>query len=221
MELHYPKNHYYSTDKKYPVRIHNPFSGSKGKSLMRFIHVQSLLCLISFSTLGQESIPSMHFWETLKQHCGKAYEGTVAEPVDSGPFVNKKLFMHVRSCQGNRIRIPFMVGDDRSRTWVLTINNGLITLKHDHRHEDGSEDKITQYGGTASNKGLPTLQMFPADQYTGKLLPAAATNLWWISIDEKQFSYNLRRIGSDIVYRINFDLTKPVEIPPAPWGWKE
>ena len=55
--------------------------------------------------------------------------------------------MHVRSCKDKTIRIPFFVGDDKSRTWVFTMSkSNLITLKHDHRHKDGSEDKITQYG---------------------------------------------------------------------------
>ena len=48
--------------------------------------------------------------------------------------------MHVRSCEENRIRIPFFVGDDKSRTWVLTFDSDQIQLKHNHRHEDGSVD---------------------------------------------------------------------------------
>jgi hypothetical protein len=114
------------------------------------------------------------------------------------------------------------VGDDRSRTWVLTRDeNELIKLKHDHRHADGSEDEVTQYGGLATNSGSATTQFFPADQFTADLLPAAVGNVWWITVDETSFTYNLRRLGADTHFAVRFDLTKPIETPAAPWGWKD
>ncbi|MFV8345259.1 hypothetical protein [Flavobacterium sp. ZB4P13] len=129
--------------------------------------------------------------------------------------------MHVRNCDEKTIRIPFFVGDDKSRTWVLTSKNDRIQLKHDHRHEDGSEDKVTQYGGTTSNSGSSTLQFFPADQETCNLIPNASANVWWITLDETSFTYNLRRIGSDRLFTVKFDITKVVPTPSAPWGWKD
>ena len=48
--------------------------------------------------------------------------------------------MHVRECSEDAIRIPFHVGEDRSRTWVVTRTANGLRLKHDHRHEDGSEE---------------------------------------------------------------------------------
>jgi len=119
------------------------------------------------------------------------------------------------------LRIPFFVGDDLSRTWVLTKENGLIQLKHDHRHEDGSEDKVTQYGGLASNTGNPKIQFFPADQFTADMLPAAVGNVWWMTVDETSFTYNLKRLGGESQFTVKFDLTNPIETPPAPWGWKD
>ena len=65
-------------------------------------------------------------------------------PEGATGFVGKALVMHVRDCRAERIRIPFMVGDNRSRTWVLTRQGDRIELKHDHRHEDGSADTVTQ-----------------------------------------------------------------------------
>lgn len=162
------------------------------------------------------------FWNQLKSHCGKSFEGQIiAGATANDPFSGKKLVMHVRSCAENELKIPFFVGDDKSRTWVLTSENDIITLKHDHRHEDGTPDKVTQYGGTSTNSGLPNIQFFPADQETCDLISYASTNVWWITIDEKAFTYNLRRLGSDRVFSVSFDLTKPVETPSAPWGWKE
>ena len=171
---------------------------------------------------GQSEKGSKVFWEQLKKHCGQTYEGTItagATPNDA--FSGKKLVMHVRSCAENQIKIPFFVGDDKSRTWVLTLDNDVITLKHDHRHQDGSEDKITQYGGTSTNSGLPNIQFFPADQFTADLIGYASNNVWWITLDENSFTYNLRRIGTERVFSVTFDLKKPIATPDAPWGWEE
>ena len=67
------------------------------------------------------------FWKELQKLCGKAFAGTVvAAPADDTTFKDKALVMHVRSCEKDRIRIPFVVGEDRSRTWVL----GLRRIKN-------------------------------------------------------------------------------------------
>lgn len=186
---------------------------------MKKILFLSLSCAqIAF---GQSEKGSKVFWEQLKKHCGQTYEGTItAGETANDPFSRKKLVMHVRSCTENQIKIPFFVGDDKSRTWVLTFNNDVITLKHDHRHQDGSEDKVTQYGGTSTNSGLPNIQFFPADQFTADLIGYASNNVWWITLDENSFTYNLRRIGTERVFSVTFDLKKPIATPDAPWGWE-
>lgn len=167
--------------------------------------------------------PSTVFWSELQKLCGKAYAGTVAAaPADDVTFKDKALVMHVRSCEKDRIRIPFMVGDDRSRTWVLTRIKDRIELRHDHRHADGKPDAVTMYGGFTTSVGMPTRQMFPADDQTVKVIAAAATNVWWIDLTPGEFfSYNLRRMGSERHFSIKFDLKKTVDAPQAPWGWKE
>lgn len=163
------------------------------------------------------------FWKELSTLCGKAFEGTVINaPANDTVFKNQRLVMHVRSCGQNVIRIPLMVGSDRSRTWVFTRSASNISLKHDHRHEDGKEDSITQYGGQTSNSGSSKLQVFPADQHTVNILPAAVTNIWWVEVvPGKYFSYNLRRANTDRLFTIRFDLTKTVNEPAASWGWKD
>ena len=89
---------------------------------------------------------------------------------------------------------------------------------HDHRHQDGSEDAVTQYGGDTPNAGSPTRQEFYADAHTAALIPAASTNIWTIEVTPTAFSYGLRREGTDRRFRVEFDLTTPVPAPPAPWG---
>lgn len=161
------------------------------------------------------------FWDQLEKICGKSFAGeVVAAPANDTTFKNKLLVMHVRSCNENVIRVPFMVGENRSRTWVFSKENEMLKLKHDHRHSDGTEDSITQYGGITTNTGLSSLQVFPADQFTTQLLPAAATNVWWVELVEgKYFTYNLRRMGTDRWFSVRFDLSKEIETPPAPWGF--
>jgi len=161
------------------------------------------------------------FWNTLQSLCGKSFEGQLELPENDPDFGGKQLVMHVRSCEDNVIRIPFFVGDDKSRTWVLTFEDDRIQLKHDHRHEDGSEDAVNMYGGKTTNSGQATIQTFPADQHTKTIIPAASTNIWWITLDDNQFTYNLRRLGTDRVFRVSFDLTKTIETPDAPWGWED
>lgn len=179
-----------------------------------------ILLAFSIQVSAQEQPGSIQFWNNLKKHCGKAYEGKIITGGAAGDaFTGKKLVMHVRSCEENTIRVPFFVGEDRSRTWVLTLGeDNLILLKHDHRLKDGSDDEVTMYGGRTPNTGLADIQLFPADQETADLIAYASNNVWWITLDETSFTYNLRRIGSDRLFSVKFDLTKEIATPAAPWG---
>ncbi len=184
----------------------------------------NFLLLSIFTALqlnAQELPPSQQFWSQLQTLCGKSFEGKLITPENDAQFAGKTLIMHVRSCSDTVIKIPFFVGDDKSRTWVLTYTNGLIELKHDHRHEDGTNDAVTMYGGTASNTGKANLQMFPADAYTATLIPAAATNVWWIGLNDNTFTYNLKRVDTPRQFTVAFDLSTAVENPGPPWGWPE
>jgi len=198
--------------------------------------VISVLGLAFFTLLScseiqsQTKAPNDVFWDELKKLCGKAFAGKIdADTSPSPDFTGKALVMHVRSCEKDRIRIPFFVGEDKSRTWVLTRKKGRIELKHDHRHEDGKPDKVTMYGGTTNNAGEAIRQFFPADEQTTKVVappvgdaPSAAANIWWIELVPGQhYSYNLRRLGRGRLFSVKFDITKEVSAPSAPWGWND
>jgi hypothetical protein len=163
------------------------------------------------------------FWQALHAHCGQAFGGSIAEGNQSDTtFAGKALVMHVRECSADTVRIPFHVGDDRSRTWVVTRTESGLRLKHDHRHSDGSEDSVTQYGGDTRDEGTAERQEFYADAYTAELIPAASTNVWTMEIVPNQrFAYALRREGTDRRFRVEFDLTQTVPAPPAPWGFED
>jgi hypothetical protein len=180
-----------------------------------------LISLVSLALLAPlQEAPEGRLWTSLQALCGSAFEGKVVEaPPADMTFAGKKLTMHVRECTPAVIRIPFHVGEDRSRTWVLTRTPSGIRLKHDHRHEDGTEDKVSQYGGDSRAGAMPNKIEFPADTQTVGIIPEAKTNVWTIELEPgKSFVYALRREGTDRRFRIEFDLGRTVAAPPAPWG---
>ncbi|MCF2908648.1 hypothetical protein L1285_09995 [Pseudoalteromonas sp. DL2-H2.2] len=172
------------------------------------------------------SIPTHDaFFDQIKQHCGKAYEGKVT--VDNqGPsaFSEARLVMHVRRCNEQELQIPFHVGQNASRTWIITKTGSGLSLKHDHRHKDGSDDESTMYGGHTVDAGYNNVQSFPADQYSKELfarrgIPQSIGNTWQMYIYDERFTYRLVREGRE--FRVDFDLTKPVQAPKAPWGYQD
>ena len=157
----------------------------------------------------------------ISAHCGRSYEGRVVsdDQVDDA-FAQETLIMQVRRCRKSILHIPFHVGDDHSRTWVITRTENGLRLKHDHRHEDGSADAVTQYGGDSQTINGGRAE-FPADQYSIELferegLTASVGNVWAVEITEDLFAYELSR--ENRFFRVEFDLTTPVAAPPPPWG---
>ena len=181
------------------------------------------------STSGAQQAPASQqvFFDNLASLCGQAFAGRIVadQPAPTGPdpFTGKPLVMHVRECSGDAIRIPFHVGDDRSRTWVLTRSAAGLRLKHDHRHEDGSDDAVTMYGGGTRDPGTATRQEFPVDaesqaMFTREGRSVSNTNVWAMEVAPGQrFVYELARPGGRL-FRVEFDLAQPVPPPPAPWG---
>lgn len=165
--------------------------------------------------------PADTFWGRLEGLCGRAFEGRLAKGNESdAAFARAALVMHVRECSAEEIRISLVAGEDRSRTWIFSRAPGGLRLKHDHRHPDGSEDEITRYGGDTQAPGDEREQSFHADQHTAKLIPAAATNVWTVRVDDGRFAYELRRPGTDRHFLLEFDLGRPVPTPSAAWGYE-
>lgn len=163
------------------------------------------------------------FFNNMSTHCGKSYEGEVTiDNAKGDSFANKKLIMFVRKCTDTQLQVPFYVGDDASRTWIITKTGSGLSLKHDHREADGSYDKSTMYGGHTHDAGFAQVQSFPADQYSKELfveqgIPQSMNNVWQMYIYPNQFTYRLVRQGRE--FRVDFDLTKPIKNPEAPWGY--
>ena len=186
------------------------------------------LAVISNAALAKEaplvSIPTHDaFFNAIKAHCGKAFQGKVSKDNVGNTFGNAKLVMHVRKCIDSEIQIPFHVGDDASRTWILTKTGAGLMLKHDHRNEDGSFHSSTMYGGHTVDEGFPQVQSFPADVYSKSLfiesgIAASTDNVWQMMIYPSRFSYRLIRPAREV--QVDFDLKNPIATPSAPWGYE-
>jgi len=178
--------------------------------------------MIFLSNCAKETTdPQTAFMSNLNALCGKSFAGKLVstDEVDKD-FASKTMVMNVRDCSENEIRIPFHVDENRSRTWILSKTETGLRLKHRHNHEDGHADAVTMYGGDTANSGTVTRQTFPVDQYSKDMfvkngLEVSVTNIWAVEITPTIYAYELRREGRH--FRVEFDLSKEIETPPAPW----
>ena len=170
----------------------------------------------------EEKTPADQFFNNLSQHCGNAYAGglVVDRPGDDMLEGDELLVAHFRECSDDEIRIPFHIETgtdewDRSRTWIITHHGDSLEIRHDHRHEDGTEEENTMYGGythispdgnrheflyppRTEEEGVPLgwrLEILPGDRYTYGTMS-----------------------DSEFTWRVDFDLSETIEEPPAPWG---
>jgi hypothetical protein len=175
----------------------------------------AVLSLTACATAPVPVGPQDAFMGRLMALCGQRFEGRVVttDPADAD-FSGKRLLMHVRDCSANEVRIPFSVGEDRSRTWVITRTATGLRLKHDHRHADGTEDAVTWYGGDTATAGTAGRQDFPVDEFSKDLFTregrtVSNTNVWAVEVQPGQtFAYELRRANRH--FRVEFDLARPV-----------
>ena len=174
------------------------------------------------------------FMARLNALCGKSFAGRITGSAPQGAdddMTGQPMVMHVRSCTADRVEIPFHVGNDHSRTWIITRTATGLRLKHDHRHEDGSSDAVTLYGGDTATPGSATRQAFPVDaesiaSFRANGLDRSVTNVWAVEVSAPtdptpRFAYELSRpAGPNArLFWVEFDLSREVATPPTPWGW--
>jgi hypothetical protein len=174
--------------------------------------------LSACATTPTPSSPAAAYFDNLRTLCGQTHEGRLAtnDPADAD-FAGKRLVLGPVDCaDADVVRIPFAVGEDRSRTWVITrlpdsMAGDRVRLKHDHRHTDGTEDALSQYGGDSIDAGTATRQSYPVDAFTRDLfiaqnIPRSLPNVWSVDIEPgKRFAYELKRPGR--LFQVEFDLT--------------
>lgn len=164
-----------------------------------------------FFTFEHDSFTA--FLDNLKSLCGKSFEGKqiyMKEGRES--WEDKHMVMHVTVCEDDVVHIPFHMDEDRSRTWMFFNENGELRFRHDHRHEDGSPEDMTMYGGYADQeRGTETYQVFPADEYTIDIHPISVDSEWVVELknDMSILSYQLHHEG-ELLFEAHFDLTQPL-----------
>ena len=185
------------------------------------------------------------FIDTLSGHCGKAYAGRlVSSDARDADWAGRRMIAHFADCTPDRIAIALHVEDEaapggwnRSRTWLVRRGvSGAVSLHHDHRHADGEPDAVTLYGGTRDpsadpGHGTALAAVFPVDEgsialFERKGLAASTTNVWRMEVSADQapdpyLAYQLtRRNDPTRLFRVRFDLSRPVPAPPPAWGWE-
>jgi len=171
-----------------------------------------------------EASPAEAFLDNLAAHCGSAFRGglTLEPPGDDMLTGTEALIVHFRECGPDTVRIPFHIeieetgSWDRSRTWILSLAPGeRLELRHDHREPDGTPSERTMYGGFTETPGTPERQDFVSVQRTEE---SGYARGWRIEIvPGERYTYGTTRRG-EWSWRVDFDLTEPVDPPPPPWG---
>ncbi len=154
------------------------------------------LPLQALDNSAKEQNAQLAFFDSLSSLCGQRFEGAMTFPTEGqDDFAGKLLVAKIQSCTETEIRVPFAVGEDHSRTWIVSKTERGLQLKHDHRHEDGTPDEVNMYGGLATAEGSKLSQSFAADAHTAEIIPAASTNVWnlTLSSDAKSMTYHLTR----------------------------
>ena len=174
------------------------------------------LALSACATVPARAPQQDAFMANLNALCGQRFEGrVVTTDAADADFARSRLVMHVRDCSADEVRIPFHVGDDASRTWVISRNEeGGLTLKHDHRDPEGRPHSLHWYGGDTTSAGTANRQEFPVDAFSVELFTAgdavvSTTNVWAVEVHPgRVYAYELRRANRH--FRVEFDLTRPV-----------
>lgn len=182
---------------------------------MKSLMILLALILGGCVSTSEPADPRDGFFQRMSTLCGKSFSGKMTAGNESDTsFATADLRAHARECSSQEIRIAFDVGDDRSRTWIITRIDSGLRLKHRHMLKDGTEDPVSQYGGDTSAAGTPERQEFPVDEFSKAMFTkegrtVSNTNVWAFEVEPGQsLVYELARPGR--LFRVSFDLTNPL-----------
>ena len=159
--------------------------------------------------------PADQFFVRMSELCGKSFNGKLAAgDASDASFATAKMQAHVRSCTDREIQISFDVGEDRSRTWIISRTDSGLRLKHRHMLKNGTEDPVSQYGGDTAQPGTATRQEFPVDAYSKAMFTkegrtVSNSNVWAFEIEpQRTLTYELARPNR--LFRVAFEVANPV-----------
>lgn len=179
------------------------------------------VCALMLSACERQQVAVNDFWLRMSGLCGQAFEGRLVSWDEADAyFATQRLVMMVRDCSDAEIHIPFMVGADDTRTWVLSRGEEGVLLRHYHRQRPNAPEPITDYGGALVEDGTGSRLEFAVDATTLALfeeegLAESAANVWAIEVKPSQdlFAYEMARPGR--FFRLEFDTSETVPYAPA------
>lgn len=179
------------------------------------VSMATLAAAILLPGVQSAQTPQDQFWSHLQGLCrtATAAGGVLrqAPPGDTQIDPAASLVVHFWECGETELRFPLHVGDNRSRTWFFIRHDDRLELRHDHRHQDGTEESNTWYGATTLDAGTATRQDFVTERN-------GVRSGWRVEIDPgTRFAYGTARNG-EWRHHLEFDLTTRVQPPPLPWG---
>jgi hypothetical protein len=182
------------------------------RTLIAGIAASALLavgCTVAAEEPAAGSSPQREFMSHLAERCGDEYPGrAIIAPATDDTFRPAFLGMRLESCTEEQIRIAFLVDDDASRTWVLTMDGGDLVFTHEHMLEGDTLSSNSGWGGrAAAGSGTALFQHFPDHRWDPAQVPESRRSHWRMRIDAEhgQFVYYLDR-GTTPAYRLVFHM---------------
>ncbi|WP_298916851.1 hypothetical protein [uncultured Algimonas sp.] len=176
-----------------------------------------LLFLSACSDTPTTDADDVAFFTNMQSLCDRTVEGRViSDQAVDADWIGQRLVVGPVACTDDVIRMPLAVGDDESRTWVLSLTGDGLLFRHEHVEPDGSPSAVTQYGGLAQPGGTEMRQSFPADaqtkaNFTENAIPVSNTNVWTFTLDGDRLTYALARpateLGPERDFRAEFGLS--------------
>ncbi len=158
---------------------------------------------------GAAGGPQAAFFQQMSQRCGDHYPGrAIIAPETDDTFRPAFLGMRIDSCTQEQIRIAFLVDQDESRTWILTMQGSDLVFTHEHMLPGDTLSSNSGWGGRAvAGTGTALFQHFPDHQWGPDREPAANRSHWRMRLDPEhgQFVYYLDR-GIVPRYRLVFHM---------------
>lgn len=158
-----------------------------------------LLALCSANAIAAGN--HQRFFNNISALCGQTLSGKVLVNQPADPFWNgKTLRLAIGQCSHSDVVMVLSTGD--RKPLMLTLRQRADSLQLEHRYllPDGSEGKLSRFGGRTQGPGSPARQQFPADAMSKALfmdnnMKDATFNVWEISLEGGQLHYRLDRSG--------------------------
>ena len=178
-----------------------------------FIGICSVIMFIFMAvSCDSERSGQIAFMNQYQEYCGHTYSGktTFIDLGENHELDGADLKMTLKECSDSEVRIPFIVNEDSSRTWIVKMTQHGLHLSHDHRYPDGTQHDQNFYGGYADDEGTALLQYFPADHRTIEDRPQREINRWAKEFDLENERYYYRLyLRDELRFEAEFDLSLP------------